>query len=53
MSAIPSSAMPHAFVQEDDDPSATERVENQGTPSRGLLIGGAAVAAYLLYKVLR
>jgi hypothetical protein len=49
MSAIPSSAMPHAYVHDDEEREDT----NAGSgPSKGLLIGGA-VAAYLLYRILR
>jgi hypothetical protein len=50
MSTIPSSAMPHAYAHDEDE--QTESQEKSG-PSTGLLVGGAAVAAYLLYKVLR
>jgi hypothetical protein len=51
MSAIPSSAMPHAFAHDDDDQDARE-TSASGAPSKGVLIGGA-VAAYLLYRILR
>jgi hypothetical protein len=48
MSTIPSSAMPHAYARDDEESD----VEPRSTPSRGMLIGGA-VAAYLLYRILR
>lgn len=46
MSSIPSSAMPHAYAE----PAREERTFQA---PRGLLVAGAAVAAYLLYKVVR
>jgi hypothetical protein len=49
MSTIPNSAMPHAYVHDDEEADDDRRL---GAPSAGLLIGGA-IAAYLLYKVLR
>jgi len=56
MSAIPSSAMPHTFVHEDDEEfSGAKKTDNDtdaSSPSAGMLIGGA-IAAYLLYRVLR
>jgi hypothetical protein len=38
--------MPHAYAEPAPDPRDT-------TPPKGLLVAGAAVAAYLLYKVIR
>lgn len=53
MSAIPSSAMPHTYVHEDgEDSDAEKRDTAVSAPSAGMLIGGA-VAAYLLYRILR
>ena len=49
MSTIPNSAMPHAYAHDEDDDGKREAGSG---PSAGLLIGGA-IAAYLLYKVLR
>ena len=49
MSTIPSSAMPHAYAHDEDE---DDKREGGSAPSAGLLIGGA-IAAYLLYKVLR
>jgi hypothetical protein len=46
MSSIPSSAMPHAYAE-------PAREERESRPPKGLLVAGAAVAAYLLYKVVR
>lgn len=52
MSNIPSSAMPHAYAHEDDEQEAERGEAQSAMPSAGVLIGGA-IAAYLLYKVLR
>lgn len=54
MSAIPSSAMPHTFVHEDDEEFGHPKKGHAeaSAPSAGMLIGGA-IAAYLLYRVLR
>ncbi len=49
MSTIPNSAMPHAYAHDEED---EDRSETRAGPSTGLLIGGA-VAAYLLYRILR
>jgi hypothetical protein len=46
MSSIPSSAMPHAYAE-------PARDQGEFHAPRGLLVAGAAVAAYLLYKVVR
>ena len=51
MSSIPSSAMPHAYVDEDEAGEAGSKREFS-MPSTGMLIGGA-VLAYVLYRVLR
>jgi hypothetical protein len=48
MSTIPSSAMPHAYAHDQEDEKPRERT----APSTGMMIGGA-IAAFLLYKVLR
>lgn len=50
MSSIPSSAMPHAYVHEDEDPDTADRAQ---WPANGILIGGAAVVAYFLYRIFR
>ena len=50
MSNIPNSAMPHAYAHDDEEQD--DKREVGSGPSAGLLIGGA-IAAYLLYKVLR
>jgi hypothetical protein len=47
MSNIPSSAMPHAYAH---DEAAKPR--RRSGPSSGMMIGGA-IAAFVLYKVLR
>lgn len=58
MSAIPSSAMPHAFADEDEDlrdpkgGKVREEEPASSGPSLGLVIGGAA-ALYLVYRALR
>ena len=49
MSNIPSSAMPHAYAHDDDE---NKRGQERTGPSAGMLIGGA-VAAYLLFRILR
>jgi hypothetical protein len=49
MSTIPNSAMPHAYVHEDADTDGARRP----LPSAGWLIGGGAVAAYLIYRLFR
>ena len=48
MSTIPSSAMPHAYAHDEEDSGE----QPKSGPSAGMLIGGA-VAAFLLYKILR
>ena len=48
MSTIPSSAMPHAYAHDEEEPKPRER----SAPSAGMMIGGA-IAAFLLYRVLR
>lgn len=59
MSAIPSSAMPHAYAEEGEnlrDPQAagaTAYREPAAKLAPGWLIGGAAVLAVLLYRALR
>ena len=58
MSAIPSSAMPHAFAEEGvdlRDPNAGKGDMEEAAPSgpsMGLLLGGAALA-YVLYRLVR
>lgn len=51
MSYIPSHAMPHAYVHEDDSPE-TRRRTGPIAPTTALAIGGA-VLGYLLFKALR
>lgn len=46
MSYIPNHAMPHAYVHEE------EETETRKQPS-ALMIGGAALVGYLLYRILR
>ncbi|WP_188644724.1 hypothetical protein [Tsuneonella deserti] len=52
MSAIPSSAMPHAYANDDDGQDSGAREASSRTPSKGMLVGGA-IAAGLLYLILR
>ncbi len=53
MSSIPNSAMPHKFVDEDDEEFGDARTPtDMPAPSAALLIGGA-VAAYVLYRIFR
>ena len=47
MSTIPNSAMPHAYAHDEEDDAS-----KRSAPSTGMLIGGA-VAAYVLYRILR
>ena len=49
MSSIPNSAMPHTYAHDDEDDGSRK---HEGL-STGLLVAGAAVAAYLVYKALR
>ena len=51
MSSIPNSAMPHAYVH--DEEAEDERdAAAQSLPPAALLIGGAALG-YLLYRIIR
>lgn len=50
MSYIPSHAMPHAYAHEEDD-GAGRRASTKS--SSALMIGGAALVGYLLYRVFR
>ncbi len=54
MSYIPSHAMPHTFVHDEDEDTG-ERRQRAGDagPSNALKIGGAALLGYLLYRALR
>lgn len=57
MSAIPSSAMPHTFAHEGEDlrdphGGEVEEAETRGPPT-GLLLAGAALVGYLLFRALR
>jgi len=54
MSYIPSQAMPHAYVHDEDDTGETARTHRRGEagPSAGVIIGGA-IAGYLLYRLFR
>lgn len=53
MSTIPNSAMPHAYADEENDRDQTRADEAETALSTGLLIAGAALAGYLLLKILR
>jgi hypothetical protein len=58
MSAIPSSAMPHAFAEEgvdlrDPNGGAVTEEETRTGLSTGLLIGGAAALLFIAYRALR
>lgn len=58
MSNIPNSAMPHAYAEEGQDLRDPHggHVEEEGTHEAlpmGLLLAGAAVAGFLLYRALR
>ena len=58
MSAIPSSAMPHTFADEDvdlRDPHGGHLDDGADAPAlpTGLLIAGAAVLGYALYRLIR
>lgn len=52
MSSIPSSAMPHAYVHEDEDPDNAVG-SRPDWPANAIVIGGAAVVAWLLYRIFR
>lgn len=43
--------MPHAYVHEEDNDRA--RRDLAQWPANGILIGGAAVVAYFLYRIFR
>jgi hypothetical protein len=57
MSAIPSSAMPHAYAHEGEDLRDPHggKIEESESPKLpgGYLLAGAAAAAFLLYRALR
>ena len=54
MSYIPSHAMPHAYVHdEDEEGSERRRREGDAGPSNALKIAGGALLGYLLYRALR
>ena len=53
MSNIPNSAMPHAYVDEDEDRDKQQSDEAETAISTGLMLAGAALAGYLLLKLLR
>jgi hypothetical protein len=50
MSYIPSHAMPHAYAHEEDEGA---RHRGGAKSSSALMIGGAALVGYLLYRVFR
>lgn len=53
MSYIPSHAMPHAYVHESED-AATPRTRSAiGEKATALMIGGAALLGYLLFRAVR
>ena len=58
MSNIPAAAMPHAYAEEGVDlrdphgGHVEEETEGPGL-STGVLLAGAAVAGYLLYRIIR
>lgn len=53
MSSIPNSAMPHAYVHDEESEAGSERGSDaQPLPPAALLIGGAALG-YLLYRIIR
>lgn len=59
MSNIPAAAMPHAYAEEGvdlRDPHGGHGTEEQDQPDAlptGLLLGGAALLGFLLYRALR
>ncbi len=58
MSTIPSSAMPHAYAEEGQDlrdphGGKTEEERTPAKPPLGLLIGGAAIVLYAIYRAVR
>ena len=53
MSNIPNSAMPHAYADEEDERDEQLSEEAETAISTGLMIAGAALAGYLLLKLLR
>jgi hypothetical protein len=53
MSNIPNSAMPHAYADEDEDRDKQQSDEAETAISTGLMLAGAALAGYLLLKLLR
>lgn len=52
MSTIPNSAMPHAYANDDEDRETDGETTRSEMPT-GLLVAGAAVAGYLLYRLVR
>ena len=59
MSYIPSQAMPHAYVHEDADEDENRRDADRNRSaegprlSNGVMLGGAVVLTYMLYRALR
>lgn len=53
MSYIPSHAMPHAYVHDEEDGGTARRRSEGAMPSNALMIAGGALLGFLLYKVLR
>lgn len=52
MSYIPSHAMPHAYVHDEDEQDAGKCRAASGRPTTALVIGGA-VLGFLLFRALR
>ena len=56
MSYIPSHAMPHTFAHEDEDyrePGGRIEPQPEAGHSMALKLAGAALAGFLVYRVLR
>lgn len=53
MSSIPSSAMPHAYANDDENRRDWRQRGEAAIRSKGVLIGGAAAVAFLLYRLVR
>lgn len=51
MSYIPNHAVPHAYVHDEDEEERSRKADWK--PSNALMLGGAALAGYLLYRALR
>mgnify|MGYP000563051489 CR=1 FL=1 len=53
MSYIPSHAMPHAYVHDEEDDGGARRQTEGARSSNALKIAGGALLGFLLYKALR